>query len=51
LDMRKEPSLEKGFVSLGIFQFAPGKPAAVIVSTAGANGNVHADVVQLLPVK
>jgi hypothetical protein len=49
--MRKEPTLEKGFVSLGIFQFAPNKPAAVTVSTAGADGNVHADAVQLLPVK
>jgi len=51
LNMRQEPNLEKGFVSLGTFLFAPGKPAAVIVSTAGANGNVHADTVQLLPVK
>ena len=49
--MRKEPNLEKGFVSLGTFRFAPGKPAAVVVSTTGANGNVHADAVQLLPVK
>jgi hypothetical protein len=51
LNMRKEPSLEKGFVSLGTFQFEPSKPAAVIISTAGADGNVHADAVQLLPVK
>jgi hypothetical protein len=50
INMRKEPTLEKGFVSLGTFQFAPNKPAAVIVSTTGANGNVHADAVQLLPV-
>jgi len=51
LDMRKEPSLEKGFVSLGSYEFTPGKPAAVVVSTSGANGNVHADAVQLLPLK
>ncbi|MEO6739564.1 MAG: FAD-dependent oxidoreductase, partial [Chthoniobacteraceae bacterium] len=41
--------LEKGFVSLGKFQFAPGKPAVVIVGDGPADGNVAIDVVQLLP--
>ena len=41
--------LEKGFVSLGKFQFAPGKPAIVIVGDGPADGNVAIDVVQLLP--
>ncbi len=41
--------LPQGFVSLGTFRFEPGKPAAVTFSTADADGNVHIDVVQLLP--
>jgi hypothetical protein len=41
--------LEKGFVSLGKFQFSPGKPAVVIVGDGPADGNVAIDVVQLLP--
>lgn len=43
--------LEKGFISLGKFRFEPGKPAVVIIGDGTADGNVHADVVQLLPVK
>jgi hypothetical protein len=42
--------LPLGFASLGTFRFEPGKPAAVTFSTAGADGNVHIDAVQLLPV-
>jgi hypothetical protein len=45
------PAPDKGFVSLGNFRFEPGKPAAVIIGDGPANGNVHADAVQLLPVK
>ena len=41
--------LAKGFVSLGKFKFAPGKPAVVIVGDGPADGNVAIDVVQLLP--
>jgi hypothetical protein len=47
---RVPPPLPQGLVSLGAFAFAPGKPAAVTFTTAGADGNVHIDVVQLLPV-
>jgi hypothetical protein len=47
---RLELPQTKGFVSLGIFAFAPGQPAAVTFSTQGADGNVAIDVVQLLPV-
>jgi hypothetical protein len=43
--------LPKGFISLGQYRFEPGQPAAVIVGDGPADGNVHADVVQLLPVK
>ena len=42
---------DKGFVSLGKFRFEAGKPAVVIVGDGPADGNVHADAVQLLPVK
>ena len=47
---RVAPPLPLGFVSLGAFRFEPGKPAAVTISTNGADGMVHADAVQLLPV-
>src|SRR5205823_4333424 len=46
---RVAPPLEKGFTSLGTHRFEPGKPAVVIVGDGPANGNVHADVVQLIP--
>ncbi len=46
---RVVPALEKGFASLGTFRFEPGKPAVVIVGDGPANGNVHVDVVQLIP--
>ncbi len=47
---RVPAALPQGFVSLGVFSFEPGKPAAVTFSTKGADGNVHVDAVQLLPV-
>ena len=47
---RIAPPIPPSFVSAGTYRFEPGKPAAVTLSTAGADGNVHADVVQLLPV-
>ena len=42
---------DKGFVSLGKYRFEPGKPAAVIIGDGPADGNVHADAVQLAPIK
>jgi hypothetical protein len=39
------------WVSLGVFRFAAGKPASVEVDAAGANGNVHLDAVQVVPVR
>ncbi len=51
VNQRVAAPLEKGFASLGIFRFSPGKPAVVIIGDGPADGNVHADVVQLLPVK
>lgn len=49
VDEKKQGNLPKSFVSLGTYQFSPGKPAAVVFSTEGANGNVAIDAVQLLP--
>jgi hypothetical protein len=51
LNQRTEPRLPHGFVSVGTFRFEPGKPAAVTVGAGAANGMVHADAVQLVPVK
>jgi hypothetical protein len=45
----KAPPKLKNFNSVGVFPFEPGKPAAVIIGGAPADGNVHADAVQLLP--
>jgi hypothetical protein len=47
VNMQKEPALENGFVSLGVFEFAAGE-AAVELSAKGANGYVHADAVQVV---
>jgi hypothetical protein len=50
MDQRTAPP-QPGFLSLGVFDFAPGKPAVITIGGAPANGNVHADAVQLLPVQ
>jgi hypothetical protein len=34
-----------------VFRFAAGRPAAVEVSAEKADGNVHIDAVQVLPVE
>ena len=49
LNQRVKPTLPQNFVSLGVFKFAPGKPAVVTLGGKPADGNVHADAVQLLP--
>ncbi len=51
VNQRIAAPLEKGFASLGVFAFAPGKPAVVVIGDGVADGNIHADVVQLVPVK
>lgn len=38
----------KGLVPLGKFKFEAGKAGAVVISAEGANGNVHADAVQVV---
>ena len=49
VNQRERPPLPQNFISLGVFRFAPGKPAVVTIGGKAANGNVHADAVQLLP--
>lgn len=49
VNQRVTPPVDKHFVSLGKFRFEPGKPAVVAIGGAPADGNVHADAVQLLP--
>ncbi len=44
-------TLEKGFHSLGIYEFEGAVPAAVILSNEGSTGNIHADAVQVLAVE
>jgi len=46
---RVKSPLPQGFISLGKFRFEPGRPAAVVIGSGPANGNVAADAVQLLP--
>lgn len=50
VNQRVPAQLPQGLFSLGVFNFEPGKPSAVTFTTTGADGNVHADAVQLLPV-
>jgi hypothetical protein len=50
VDQRKPATIEASFVSLGTFEFAEGKPAAVTVSNSGADGYVVIDAVQWVPV-
>lgn len=51
INQKQEPPLPQGFVSLGQYRFEPGKPAVVGIGGSVADGNVHADAVQLVPVR
>ena len=51
LNQREKAELPQGFHSLGAFNFNAGEEASVTISTDGAKGNVHLDVVQVLPAK
>jgi hypothetical protein len=44
-------TLDKGFHSLGIYEFEGAIPAAVVLSNEGATGNIHADAVQVLAIE
>ncbi|MFM9953390.1 MAG: FAD-dependent oxidoreductase [Opitutaceae bacterium] len=51
VNQRKPATLDKHWVTLGIYRFTAGQPAAVEVDATNADGNVHLDGVQLLPAK
>jgi len=51
VNQRAAPRQPNSFESLGIFNFAAGRTWAVEVSAEGADGNVHADAIQVLPAK
>jgi hypothetical protein len=48
VNQREVPPIENLWVPLGVFEFAAGQPAAVVVSNAGADGHVIIDAVQWL---
>lgn len=49
INQRIAPPLAKGFYTLGAYTFEKGQTGAVVLGTEGADGNVHADAVQILP--
>ncbi len=51
LNQKQKPEREDGFHSLGVFPFSSESPGAVTLTTAGANGTVHIDCVQVVPAK
>ncbi len=51
VDMRKAPTVANTFVSLGTFDIVKDQMVVVQIATDGADGNVHADAVQFLPVE
>ncbi|MEM9281769.1 MAG: FAD-dependent oxidoreductase [Verrucomicrobiota bacterium] len=48
VNQQEQPPLEKGFFSLGIFEFEGATPASVTVSNEGSTGNIHIDAIQVL---
>ena len=51
VDQKTAPPLDKGFVSLGKFEFSADKPGAVVVGTQDTDGLVCVDAIQVLPAK
>ncbi len=51
INERKEPPIAPTFISLGIYRFEAGKPGSVEVTNDKADGNVHIDAIQVVPVK
>lgn len=49
INQRPPPPVDGAFVSLGTFEFAADKPAAVVISNAQVDGFVVIDAVQWLP--
>ncbi len=51
VNQQENASDPKGFHSLGVFEFQQGKSNSVVLSTAGADGFVHADCLQVVEAK
>ena len=51
IDQHVAAPLPNGFISVGTFELKDKEPVAVVISTEGAGGNVHADAVQVVPVR
>lgn len=51
VDMRKPAPLKDHFISLGEYDLRKGEEVTVELRAADAMGNVHADAIQVLPVK
>ncbi|MBI1368558.1 MAG: FAD-dependent oxidoreductase [Planctomycetes bacterium] len=51
IDETQKPPLDKGFISLGTYAFEAGKVGAVTATAKDAGGTIHADAVQIIPVK
>ena len=50
VNMKEAAPLENNFSSLGVFSIVKGEPCVVELAAAGANGNIHADAVQVVRV-
>ena len=50
VNMKEAAPLENNFISLGVFSMVKGEPCVVELAAAGANGNIHADAVQVVRV-
>ena len=50
VNMQKPARLENNFESLGEFKMEQGEHGSVLLKADGANGHVHADAVQIIPV-
>ena len=51
INQREPAPLPNGFISLGQFELKDKEHAAVVISTQGAGGTVHADAVQIVAVR
>lgn len=51
VDQRKDPPVDKAFVSLGTFTLSPDEPVVVTIGTKGTNGHVIADAIWIVETK
>ena len=51
IDQKKPATIAKQWVSLGVYRFYAGHPGAVEINAENANGNVHIDAVNVVPVE